>query len=102
MLKSALISAAVILTSIPSALAAAPGISIRQVSTPYGTFGCIQRSKNKLYSMNATGIQVYTDAVWATLDESKILVWCRGQEAIITVAGDGDPSILREEIKTAF
>jgi hypothetical protein len=102
MLKSALISAAVILTSIPSAFAAAPGISLYSISTPYGTFGCIQRTKNKFYSMNATGMKVYPEAVWANLDDFKIGVWCRGQEAIITVAGNGDTSALRDEIKTAF
>jgi len=52
--------------------------------------------------MNATGMKVYPEAVWANLDDFKIGVWCRGQEAIITVAGNGDTSALRDEIKTAF
>jgi hypothetical protein len=101
MLKSTLISAAVILTSIPSAFAAAPASVLSSVSTPYGTFGCIQRTKNKLYSMGATGMDVYPEFVWAFVGDSTVGVWCRGQEAIISVSGKGVVT-LKDEMKTAF
>lgn len=102
MFKPALIASTIFLFFSSPALANPPSVSLGSALTPYGKFGCIQRAKNKFFSLNATDIDVNKNSVWAFLDNNTIGVWCRGDEAIISVSGDSNASILKDEIKNVF
>jgi hypothetical protein len=101
MIKSILTVTAIILSSVPSAFAAAPGAGVASASTIYGQFGCIERARNKFFALGATGITADNSIIWGFVGDSTVGVWCRGQEAIIITAGDNTAN-LRDEIKKAF
>ena len=101
MIKSILASTTILLASVPAAFAGAPGVSITAVNTPYGQTTCMQRATNKFYVIGVTSIDISSANIWGYLNNSTLGVWCRGGEAIITVAGD-NASTLRNEIKGVF
>jgi hypothetical protein len=100
MIKSILVSTAIILTTATSALAG-PAAAVGARLTPYGQFGCIQRAQNKLFAIGATNITSSPDSIWADLGDNSIGVWCRGSEAIVVTAGP-DSSTLRKEVGSVF
>lgn len=103
MFKNVITSAIASIMILPSAAFAqvAPGLAYRQVSTPYGTFGCMQRAENKFYSMGATAINKGNNYIFGAINDNRISVWCLGTDAFIVVAGS-NVSPLRDEIYNAF
>lgn len=100
MIKTILATAAIILNTTTSALAG-PAAAVGSRQTPYGQFGCMQRSQNKLFAIGATNITSGSDSVWADLGDNSIGVWCRGPEAIVVTAGP-DSNTLRREVGSVF
>jgi hypothetical protein len=83
---------------------AAPYVSMAVVDTPFGSFACKQRAQNKMYAMGATRVSNLSSGstIWGYIGEYSLGVWCRGQEAVIVVAGDSDTASIRDDLKTAF
>ena len=100
MTKTILSTLAAVFTFTPAAFAG-PFTSVSSVPTIYGQFGCLQRAQTKLFVIGATGITNNNSSVWGNLGESTVGIWCRGDEALIVVAG-GDVASLRTEIRSAF
>jgi len=89
------------LMSATASLAAPPGMAVYQANTPYGKFSCAQRAQNKFYALGASRVEVSDGAVWAVYGESRLLVWCRGDYAFVSVAGPSATE-LRDEIQQIF
>ncbi len=101
MIKFILTATTILLSSTSAAFAGPPGAGVSAVSTIYGQFGCMERARNKFYAIGATAITNDNSVIWGYVNNSTVGVWCRGQEAVIVIAGD-DVSNLRNEIKNAF
>lgn len=82
-----------------------PELGFTIVNTPYGAFGCKQRAEQKLFSIGATSLtkSAGLNVTWAKFQGThSIGIFCRGSEAVIMVAGNGDTSDIRNELKSAF
>ena len=100
MLKTFLTSAALIIATSSSALAG-PATAYAATTTLYGRFACIERAKNKLYSISATSIKTENFTVWGYYQGATMGLWCRGEEVIVFVAGENATAV-RDELRAAF
>jgi hypothetical protein len=83
---------------------AAPDVYMKSIDTPFGTFACKQRAQNRLFAMGATGVSNLSsgNTIWGYLADNTVGVWCRGNEAIVIVAGNADGKNIRDEVVSAF
>lgn len=100
MIKTILATTAIILTTATSALAG-PSVYAISKQTPYGQFGCMQRSQNKLFAIGATNITPSSNSVWGDFGSNSIVIWCRGSEAIVITSGP-DSAALKNEVSDIF
>lgn len=76
----------------------APYISMQSVVTGYGQLGCLQKAESRIYQIGATNVTRTSNTVIATYGGTeKILVWCRGPEAIVTVSGNS-PTAIKDDL----
>jgi|LakMenEpi03Aug12_release.lakeMendotaPanAssembly.Ray.scaffolds.fasta_scaffold36860_1 hypothetical protein len=76
-----------------------PPMFRRVASTPYGALTCRQRATNKLYSIGATNVN--PEGIWGYVNGATLMIWCRGDEVIIVVAGPNSREI-GNEIERVF
>lgn len=89
--RSALVA---IIFAWPLCANAEPAMYRRTIPTPYGSLSCKQRATNKLYAIGATNVN--PDGIWARVNDNTVMVWCRGGEVIIVVAGPNPLEMVNE------
>ena len=81
-----------------------PSMAVTVVATP-NAITCRQRARAKYFELGATDMSKDTEnAQWGTFGNIQSLVWCRGPEAVISVAGRSfDAAVeIKDELKKAF
>lgn len=81
-----------------------PSIAISVIDTP-SAFYCRTKARSKYFELGARDISNEdTNSQWAVVGRNRVLVWCRGSQAIIVATGPNYNTIdeLREELKKAF
>ena len=105
MIKSLLV-AAIVLAATPSFAQSVgvPSMSLG-VADINSNISCRTKARAKYFELGARDMSPDdSNSQWATINSMKALVWCRGNQAIISVAGSSVSSIteLRDEILKAF
>ena len=81
-----------------------PSMALSVVATP-NAITCRQRARAKYFELGATDMSKDTEnAQWGTFGNLQALVWCRGTEAVIAVAGRSFNAAaeVKDELKKAF
>jgi hypothetical protein len=118
MIKSILIASAIILNSAPAfsqtitknpttfglSQDRPPSIALASVDVPSAIY-CRNRARSKFFELSARNMsEEDNNSQWGLIGNIQAIVWCRGTQAVIGVAGSNWTSVseLREEIKRAF
>jgi len=81
-----------------------PSMAVAVVATP-NAITCRQRARAKYFELGSTDMSKDTEnAQWGTFGNIQALVWCRGPEAVISVAGRSFNAVaeVKDELKKAF
>jgi len=81
-----------------------PSMAVTTVETP-NAITCRQRARAKYFELGARDMSKDTEnAQWGTFGSVQALIWCRGNEAVISVAGRSFDAVVevKDELKKAF